>query len=105
MDALTQGLAVRRTPARSRRCAVEPDGSGAVEEIPTRQVSSHQPDLDPPSRTPPLVDPEKIKAGQIRHPCNLPIEDRIVLEGAVDKLAFDKRSLYEFFYKDSNQHW
>jgi RNA polymerase sigma-B factor len=50
-----------------------------------------------------LVDPEKIRSDKYVT-LQLPIEDKIVLEHAVDKLkALEQKVLYEFFYKDLNQ--
>ncbi len=50
-----------------------------------------------------LVDPEKIRSDK-HVSLQLPIEDRIVLEGAVEKLKeLEQKVLFEFFYKDLNQ--
>jgi RNA polymerase sigma-B factor len=50
-----------------------------------------------------LVDPEKIRSDKYVT-LQLPIEDKIVLENAVDKLkALEQKVLFEFFYKDLNQ--
>ncbi|MES2463426.1 MAG: sigma-70 family RNA polymerase sigma factor [Armatimonadota bacterium] len=50
-----------------------------------------------------LVDPEKIRSDKYVT-LQLPIEDKIVLEHAVDKLkALEQKVLIEFFYKDLNQ--
>jgi RNA polymerase sigma-B factor len=50
-----------------------------------------------------LVDPEKIRSDRFVT-LRLPIEDKIVLEHAVEKLkALEQKVLFEFFYKDLNQ--
>jgi RNA polymerase sigma-B factor len=50
-----------------------------------------------------LVDPEKIRSDKYVT-LQLPIEDRIVLEEAAQKLkALEQKVIYEFFYKDRNQ--
>lgn len=50
-----------------------------------------------------LVDPEKIRSDRYVT-LQLPIEDRIVLEEAAQKLkALEQKVLFEFFYKDHNQ--
>ncbi|MBC8102179.1 MAG: sigma-70 family RNA polymerase sigma factor [Cytophagales bacterium] len=50
-----------------------------------------------------LVDPDKIRSDK-HVTLQLPIEDRIVLEHAVEKLKeLEQRVLSEFFYKDLNQ--
>jgi RNA polymerase sigma-B factor len=77
----------------------------SVEEIlSTRQVFQVASfDSDPDSDAAGLVDPEKIKSDKYVT-LQLPIEDRIVLDGAVEKLkALEQKVLYEFFYKDLNQ--
>lgn len=49
------------------------------------------------------VDPEKIKSKDYIT-LQLPIEDRIVLEGALDKLKeLERKVLYAFYYQDCNQ--
>lgn len=79
----------------------------AVEEIlSTRQVfqvASFNAGPEDDQRVVGLVDPEKIRSDRPVS-LRLPIEDRIVLEAAVDKLkALEQKVLYEFFYKDLNQ--
>lgn len=50
-----------------------------------------------------LVDPDKIRSDK-HVSLQLPVEDRIVLEGACDKLkALEQKVLHEFFYQDLNQ--
>ena len=50
-----------------------------------------------------LVDPEKIKSDQYAT-FKLPIEDRIAIEEAMERLkALEKQVLQEFFFKDLNQ--
>lgn len=49
------------------------------------------------------VDPEKLRSEKPAA-APLPIEDRIVVENAIDKLkSLEQKVLYEFFYKDLNQ--
>lgn len=49
------------------------------------------------------VDPEKFKSRDY-HTLQLPIEDRIVVEGALDKLKeLERKVLYYFYYQDWNQ--
>jgi RNA polymerase sigma-B factor len=49
------------------------------------------------------VDPEKFKSKEY-HTLQLPIEDRIVVEGALDKLKeLERKVLYYFYYQDWNQ--
>ncbi|MGV3722048.1 MAG: sigma-70 family RNA polymerase sigma factor, partial [Actinomycetota bacterium] len=49
------------------------------------------------------VDPEKFKSREY-HTLQLPIEDRIVVEGALDKLKeLERKVLYYFYYQDWNQ--
>lgn len=50
-----------------------------------------------------LVDPDKIRSDK-HVTLRLPIEDRIVLEGACEKLkALEQKVLFAFFYQDLNQ--
>jgi RNA polymerase sigma-B factor len=103
-DGLTQSLG--RAPHAGEIARVLNLTEEAVEEIlSTRQVfqvASFQSDPDG-EPTAGLVDPEKIKSDRFVT-LQLPIEDRIVLEGAVEKLkALEQKVLYEFFYKDLNQ--
>jgi RNA polymerase sigma-B factor len=50
-----------------------------------------------------LVNPEKIRSDRYET-LRLPIEDRIVLEGAMTRLkALEQKVLYEFFYQDLSQ--
>jgi RNA polymerase sigma-B factor len=50
-----------------------------------------------------VVDPEKFRTRSYVT-LQLPIEDRIVLEGALDKLKeLEKKVLYAFFFQDNNQ--
>ena len=102
-DALTQSLG--RAPHAGEVAAALNLTEEAVEEIlSTRQifqVASFQ--TDPDTNAAGLVDPEKIRSDKYVT-LQLPIEDRIVLEGAVEKLkALEQKVLYEFFYKDLNQ--
>ncbi len=102
-DALTQTLG--RPPHTSEVAVALNLTEEAVEEIiSTRQVFQVASfDSDPDSDAAGLVDPEKIKSDKYVT-LQLPIEDRIVLEAAVDKLkALEQKVLYEFFYKDLNQ--
>ena len=102
-DTLTQSLG--RAPHAGEVAAALNLTEEAVEEIlSTRQVfqvASFQ--ADPDTDAAGMVDPEKIRSDKYVT-LQLPIEDRIVLEGAVDKLkALEQKVLYEFFYKDLNQ--
>jgi RNA polymerase sigma-B factor len=102
-DALTQSLG--RPPAAAEVAAVLNLTEEAVEELlsvrQVFQVGSF--DTDPDCDAAGLVDPDKIRSDKYVT-LQLPVEDRIVLEGAMTKLkALEQKVLYEFFYKDLNQ--
>lgn len=102
-DGLTQTLG--RAPHTAEIAQVLNLTEEAVDEVlrarQVFQVASF--DSDPDSDAAGLVDPEKIKSDKYVT-LQLPIEDRIVLEEAAQKLkALEQKVLYEFFYKDLNQ--
>ncbi len=107
-DALTQHLGRPATPAEIAHVLNLTEE--AVEEIlNTRQVfqiarfGASSSDEGEGSGGVGLVDPDKIRSDK-HVTLQLPIEDRIVLEGACEKLkALEQKVLFEFFYQDLNQ--